>query len=91
MANHRQEYYNLKENLTKKVWVIAFKDGDTLHYWRNEIYRGGEFMDYGKVRYFLDEEKCKKFMYNETDSHAYDFYITQITKEELDKYEEEMK
>ena len=91
MKSHRQEYYSLNKKPNRKVWVIAFLDGDNLHYWKNEIYKNGEFNGYGNVKTFKTEELCEKFIVFETDSHAYDFYSTQITREVLDKYEEEMK
>ena len=69
------------------VWVIAFKDGDDLYYWRTENFNDvDEFINYGSVKTFETEEECEKFMYDYTDSRNFDFYPAEISQKEVDDY-----
>jgi len=74
------------------VYVIAFKDGEDLHYWREEKYDdNGSLIDYGEIKTFENKEKCDEFRINVTDSRCFDFYTTEITEEELKKENEKFK
>lgn len=65
------------------MWAIAFNDLDERNFWREELYsETGEFIDYGEVMLFDSYELAKKGLLM-TDSRAFDFYIMELTKEEL--------
>ena len=73
------------------TWVIAFEDGDDKHFWRMEIYKRGEFLEYGKVKTFKTKEDAVKFMLSETDSRAFDFFAKEVSNKEIKAYEEKAK
>ena len=69
------------------VWVIAFEDGDDLNYWRTELYDSDdEFIGYGDIETFKTKEQAEDFRLKYTDSRCFDFYSTEIRKDE-DIYE----
>jgi hypothetical protein len=66
----------------KKVWVIAFKDGETECYYRKELLdKEGCVVDYGDVLTFDTEKECADYMDNNTDSRCFDFYVKQVIDE----------
>lgn len=72
----------------KKIFVIAFKDVDSLFFWRIENYNfKGDFEGYGKVKWFWNRRKAEEFMLKYTDSRCFDFYVTEINRDELKEYE----
>jgi hypothetical protein len=74
-----------------KIWVIAFKDGEDINYWRIEILdKNGDFEGYGKVKTFDNKAECEKWILDYTDSRAFDFYATEITEQKLNDYENKM-
>lgn len=65
------------------MWAIAFNE-TYRHFWRYEISdEKGDFKEYGKVALFENYKTAYKFMIENTDSRAYDFYVIELTEEEL--------
>jgi len=74
--------------MNKPFWAIAFKDGDTENFFREEIdYKSGD-LDYGDVLTFKTKEETKDFINKNCDERAFEFYAKEINQEELDKYEQ---
>lgn len=73
-----------------RTWVIAFLDSEE-EFFREEIYKDNEFINYGNVLTFESRKEAEKFILENTDSSAYDFYSKIIDSEELNKYENKYK
>ena len=85
---YKEEVGGMIEYKEDTYWVISFVDTKEEFYREEILDDSGDICDYGKVLTFESKEEADKFMFDNTDSHNYDFYSKKITEREIEEYEE---